>query len=280
MSSEIDIQPGKYGNRAILKSKWSENLARVVNKHHCQELEINTGNGWSGEDLSFLSAYPWLKSLKIIDYSIKSVTPVHDLHELRELEILTYCKSELRFDSFPHLEKCALEWRPKADSVFNKIKLNYLFLNRYSGKDLQALSNLKKLESLAILNAPITSLDGIENLVNLRTIRLANLRNLGSLKGIEELMNLEELDIHTCKNISKIDEISGLSKLRTLFLNNDGEIASLSPIEKLQNIESVVFYESTNILDGDLSALKHLQKLSKVSFQNRRHYTHKKEDFL
>ncbi len=43
-------------------------------------------------------------------------------------------------------------------------------------------------------------------------------------------------------------------------------------------LSEVVFYESTNIRDGDLSPLmKH--RLSSVSFQNRRHYSHRREQF-
>ncbi len=41
-----------------------------------------------------------------------------------------------------------------------------------------------------------------------------------------------------------------------------------------------MFYESTNIIDGDLKPITKLNKLNKVSFQNRKHYTHNREAFI
>jgi hypothetical protein len=86
------------------------------------------------------------------------------------------------------------------------------------------------------------------------------------------------LNIEACRAVGSIDEVGSLSRLRKFHLNNNGEIASLKPLKTLSALESVVFWESTNIRDGDLSIL--VQKnLSRVSFQNRRHYSHSREDF-
>ncbi len=72
--------------------------------------------------------------------------------------------------------------------------------------------------------------------------------------------------------------LASLVKLRTLDLNNDGEIASLKPLDKLIRLERVTFYETTNILDGDLSPIIS-KNLSRVAFKNRRHYSHTREEF-
>ncbi len=279
MMTGVEFEDGQYGLRAVLKSAWSDQLAREIQTRQCSELEINHAKGWSGDDLSFLISCPWLKALKIIDFKIKSVEPIHSLHELRALEVITYCRTELRFSAFPQLEDCALEWRPKAESLFGCLTLKSLFVNRYRGKNLASFSRLENLESLAMLNAPFESLDGIASLRKLRFLRLANLKKLRSLAGIEALTKLEEIDIHTCRQIGSINEISALPNLRKLHLNNDGDIASLKPLDAIGRLESVVFYESTNIMDGDLSPLMRQKNLSCVSFQNRRHYSHKREEF-
>ena len=130
-----------------------------------------------------------------------------------------------------------------------------------------------------MLNAPVNNLHGLSPLKHLKYLRLANLRRLTSLAGIEGLAALEELNIDTCRAIGSIDEIGSLSRLRKLHLSNAGEIESLKPLEKLSGLEWVTFVESTNIRDGDLSPLVHQKNLSRVSFQNRRHYSHRREDF-
>ena len=67
--------------------------------------------------------------------------------------------------------------------------------------------------------------------------------------------------------------------LGSLGLDNMGDIQSLKPLAQLSQLHRVTFVESTNILDGDLSPLVGLPSLELVSFQNRRHYSHRREAF-
>lgn len=275
----VQLEKGKYGCRAVITSAWSMEMADYLLVNKVVELELNDGKGWRGRDLEFLDKLRQLESFKIIDLTISSVAPIHILRELRALEVTTYCQTEIKFSTFPRLEECALEWRPKASSLFDCTRLKKLFVNRYGGTDVAPFARLVNLESLAILNAPVENLHGLSALRRLRSLRLANLKRLKSLAGIEGLANLEELEIHTCRSIGSIEEISSLSRLLDLRLNNDGDIKSLKPLEKLNGLESVLFYESTNILDGNLSPLLHQKNLARVAFQDRRHYSHRREEF-
>jgi hypothetical protein len=275
----VIFEKGEYGLHAVVTSAWREELTRLLVEAGTVELELNDGKGWRGSDLSFLSALPELQSLKVIDLKIPSVKPIHFLHKLRELEVITYCNTEISFSAFPQLESCALEWRPKAASVFDCTTLKKLFVNNYDGKEIAPFTRLLNLESLSVLNAPIENLQGLGVLKKLRSLRLARLKRLKSLAGIEGLSELEELEVHTCPGVGSIEEVGYLSRLRKLYLNNDGFIDSLKPLEKLERLESVLFYESTNIRDGDLSPLMRQRNLARVSFQNRRHYSQRREDF-
>jgi hypothetical protein len=282
MNSGITIEHGKYGRRAVITSTWSKEMAKYLLDHNVVELELNDSKGWIGSDLSFLSELAQLESFEILDLrsSIHDISAIHFLHNLKKLDVATYCSTEIKFSAFPKLESCSLEWgKRKAQSLFDCKTIKELFLNRYNGKDTLSFSKLINLESLAILSAPIENLHGLSQLNKLRLLRLALLRKLSSLAGIEGLGQLEELEVDTCSRIGSIEEVGCLSKLRKLALNNDGEIKSLKPLAKLSNLESVLFVESTNILDGDLMPLLHQRKLSRVSFQNRRNYSHRREDF-
>jgi Leucine-rich repeat (LRR) protein len=139
-------------------------------------------------------------------------------------------------------------------------------------------AELRDLCALTLLNAPVRNLDGVRPLRKLRFLRLGNLTRLASLAGIEALTELEELEVHTSPRISSIDPIGSLENVRMLYLNNDGRIESLKPLTKLHRLESVIFYESTDIVDGDLSPLMHQSHLSRVSFKDRPHYSHRRRD--
>lgn len=276
----MKLEDGEYGRRAVVTSGWLPEMSRYLLAHDVLELELNYAKGWRGNDLSFLKELPQLRAFKIIDhFGLPYVEPIHYLHELRALDVQTYCKTPIRFSEFPQLEDCVIEWRPKCESLFSCTTLKKLFVNRYQKKDVDSVSNLVNLEWLAILNAPVHNLRGLTPLKRLRYLRLANLRRLTSLAGIEELAALEELNMDTCRAIGSIDEVGSLSRLRKLHVSNANEIESLKPLEKLSGLEWVTFVESTNIRDGDLSPLLRQKNLSRVSFQNRRHYSHRREDF-
>jgi hypothetical protein len=243
------------------------------------ELELNDGKGWRGENVSFLRLLPQLQSLKILDLKIRNVDEIHSLPALRELELITYCDTEIRFSAFPQLQRCSLEWRKRADSLFACLSLKELFVNSYDGKYLLRFANLLNLESLALMNAPVETLNGLSMLKRLRSLRLGRLVCLESLDGVEELTDLEELEVQKCRRIGSIKPLAALTKLRKLLLNDCGEIESLRPLANLKQLQTVLFYESTNIVDGDLTPLTQLPDLSLVSFKNRHHYSHKRESF-
>jgi Leucine-rich repeat (LRR) protein len=282
MIAGIKFEEGKYGRRAVLTSDWSYQMAKDLKDHGIVELELNMAKGWRGNDLSFLSELPHLQSFEILDLrpSIQNIEPIHFLHELRKLGISTYCSTEIQFSAFPKLEDCSLEWgKRKAQSLFDCKSLKKLFVNRYKGNDIEPFTRLTELESLTIYTAPIVSLQGIERLQKLRRLSIALFRKLASLTGIQGLTQLEELEISTCRSFHSIVEVGYLTHLRKLILANCGDIDSFKPLEKLSNLEEVIFYESTNVIDGDLSQLMQLKKLSNVTFQNRRHYSHRREEF-
>jgi len=279
MIDGIRVEDGKYGRRAVATSAWSEEMTDYLLDNGIVELELNVAKGWRGNDLLFLAKLPQLQSFEILDHRFPSVDPIHFLRELRSLKVETYCRTEIRFSAFPRLEQCALEWRPKATSLFDCTTLRKLFVNCYKGQDVAPFARLVNLESLAILNGPAKNLRGLAALQRLRSLRLALLRRLTSLAGIEGLANLEELVITTCRALGPIEEIGSLSRLRKLQLDNNGDIESLKPLEKLSALEWVFFTGSSNIHDGDLSPLLRLKNLSRLSFQNRRHYSHRREEF-
>jgi hypothetical protein len=279
MGNSFEVEDGKYGPSLVLCSSWQADIAEYILEHQIKELQVNYARGWRGRDLMFLSSVPHLEAFKIIDWNIDDITPIHYLTKLRSLEVSTYCKTEIDFLRFPNLEECALEWRPRAKSLFKCKKLKSLFLNRYTGKDLANFSELLGLESLSIANSPIRNLEGLEPLKRLTFLGLYRLRKLQSISTVSKLSNLEELEINECRAFGTIDGITKLGRLRKLQLLDDGNIDTLAGLDSLENLESFFFYGSTNIVDGDLSPLTKLERLHHLSFRERRHYSHKLGDF-
>ncbi|MFC5282635.1 hypothetical protein [Pedobacter alpinus] len=279
MNYKVEFENGRYGLKAVIKTSWDDSLLIPLNDKNITDLEINSGKGWSGEHVDFLSLFPNLRSLTLIDFNIQSIEGIHYLKNLERLEVHTYSKTAVNFNSFPKLTDCAFEWIKGSESLFEKIGITSLFINSYKAKNATQFSKLCNLEELSILNSPIENLNGLSGLKSLRFLRLANLNKITSIDCIENFQGLEELEIEKCKGILSIAEIFKLLKLKRLLLLDMGGIKSIKDIRNLTELREFLFYESTNIIDGDLSSILELENLIKISFQNRKHYTHKRENF-
>lgn len=275
----IEFGKSKYGPSATLKSEWQESYRDIIQKKGITELILNDGNGWKGKNVDFLKFFPKLKSLTLIDFKIKSVDPIKYLNSLVSLNLLTYSKKPVDFKSFPKLKDCNFEWIKDSNSLFTCKSIESLSINCYNQKSTDGFNKLVNLKQLTILNSPIEDLRFLRLLNKLEYLRLANLKNIISLEGVDSLNNLKDLEINHCKKIQSVSNLFNIKNIKKLAFIDMGNIDSIKGIEKLSKLESFVFYESTNVLDGDLTPLLKLKKLSNISFQNRKHYTHRREDF-
>ena len=278
MIQKYIIEDGTYGKKLIPIAECTPSITKAVDQYHIKELELNRAKGWKRTSLNFLNDLSHLKSLTIIDFNITEIQPIHSLESLQYLDINTYCKNPIDFSCFPDLEECVLVWRARAKSLFECKKLRRLFLSKYTGQDLSKFSNLHTLKDLSIVTSRIKSVEGIENLQNLTSLGLYELRGLHSLVGIETLHNLKKFDIRGCRLIETLEGVRGLSKLEKIDFSTNAKIESLAPLQALKNLQQVLFYESTNIQDGNLVPLINLPNLKTFSFQNRKHYSHSREE--
>lgn len=276
------IEHGSLGPRMVLRGAWSSAALEVARSLRIKELELNYAKGWNGRELDFLEGLTdLLESFEILDWNIENVSAVNALVGLRQLAVSTYCKTEIQFPKLPELEEVALEWRPRAASLFEHRGVKRVFLNKWNGgKDLSDFGEMRQLEALRLYSPThLESLSGIEHLERLSRLDLAHARRLAGLSGVEHLVHLRRLSLDTCRKISSIPQVAALLELHELDIDNCGDIESFAPLGRLTQLERVSFIESTRIVDGDLSPLKELPKLRRVAFQEGAHYSHTSADF-
>jgi len=85
-------------------------------------------------------------------------------------------------------------------------------------------------------NKELTSLEGIENLVNLKILFCGH-NQLNSLDGVENLVNLEKLYCYH-NHLTSLEEIENLVNLKELFLSVN-QLTSLEEIENLVNLKTL-----------------------------------------
>jgi len=164
---------------------------------------LREDDGWDGADVDFLADLPQLRCVRIRHRSIRDASGIHAQPALRELEVHTRCRTPIDASAFPALERCALQWRPRARSVLSAARLIELEVTHFAGTDLRAFGSLRSLETLTLERGVLAKLDGIEALTSLRVLRLRGLRRLRSLDGVERLPALAELDVAECPAVSE-----------------------------------------------------------------------------
>lgn len=274
--NNIEIAKTELGEAVYIGSDV-ESTMDYVTKNNIKGIIISHDKGFRNTNVDFLNKYSFIENLIIQYYGSIDLTGIHSLNNLKRmaLNIIANDNQLIDFTCFPHIETCMFDWRPKAKSIFECKSLKYLRINKLKKTDLTDFKKLSNLEVLKIASSSIKTLKGIETL-NLNTLGLYYLNSLESLVNVDGLAStLKELDIQTCKKINNIKDIASLLNLEKLGINNCGEIESIKPVSNLKRLNRFEFWESTNIVDGDITPCLNLKE---VAFQNRKHYTHTNEE--
>lgn len=232
---------------------------------------------FEGTNLDFLSEISFIEELGITATSIKDYSGLRFLSKLRTL---SFDEPQGKLDLSLHgqLEALYIEMNKNVMGLGSLEKLRTLRIWKYKSKsaDLSELSTLVALEELHITQSPITSLNGCERLKNLKNLELNYLGKLERLDALEWVADtLKSLRFDCCKKITNHEYVTCLHELELLAFDACGDIPSIGFIKKLPKLKSFIFV-NTNIVDGDLSPCMGLEY---VGFLNKKHYSHKSEDF-
>lgn len=265
--TDLDGFPGLYVKHGGWRSEYSD----LIRKNNLLALSVAVVES----DLGFLEDH---RDLRLLTLNAAAVADLRPLEGLRRLQMLTLNlpgrpRGELDFTAMPELRELGLYWNSGFDSLFDASGLEKLWLFNPPDPDLHRLRRLKRLTRLELSQGrKLMSIEGIESLSSLAFLGLYGQQGLESLAGIERAKTLRELNIESCKRLRAIHALAGLEGLEVLGLKNCGEIESLHPLTALQDLGALYAWESTNVLDGDLSPLLALPRLRILAMQSRRSY--------
>lgn len=265
------IEEGPLGPLMTLRSTWSDSLAEEIDRLGVVGLRLNYAWGWSDRDISFLAKVPNLQYLFVLDYLLDDLDPIHGLSRLRSLDIYTYSKTTIDFRCFPDLVECGIECNKALPTLTECTKLQYLFTNRWKGKSLEELQPLAELRTLRMKGARSLRSLVATQFPHLDILEVGLATKLESLSGIETQDQLQFVDFDTCKKINTLTPLSALIGLVKLLMRDCGTVLSLRPLEKLPQL-ALLALGDTIVEDGQLCFLRSMPALRGVSGKNRRHY--------
>ena len=292
------VIPSIYGDSKTLyiRGEWSRSIDSVIEHERINHVVIEE---WKERTVAVLHRYSGLITRLWITCEIKDVTAISDLVNLVDLYLSTPAAS-ITFSNLKNLQILGLEDQAIPDNLSSCLSLKKLTLISVCNNDLSAVSGLRNLTELVIRESnlkslkgveqnvllrclvlaqmPLDSLNSISSLGNLQEIHLVRLSKLRSLHPLEQLKSLSQLNISSCKNIMDYRLLSKCISLKQLSFENMA-IPDIAFIKSLASLEVFKLLERSNVVDGDLSPLLKLPRLTDVFFNNRRHYSHRWDAF-
>jgi hypothetical protein len=258
---EIDGLPALV----VLAGGWRDEYANVIEAHDLAVLSIMV----RGDDLSFLARVPRLRGLVLNAGEVRDLTPVSALHGLETLTLNTASKPrmDVDFTAFPQLRTLRMYWNAGFESVFDCQALESLFVFGPPDADLTRFGGIPTLRRLECSQGrKLTSTAGVG-----AGVEFLGLYQQGALTELAGLPpGLRVLAIEGCKQLGALPPLP--SSLTRLKVANCGDIASLAPLRGLDALEEFLAWESTRVLDSDLSVLSELPRLRVLGMRDRREY--------
>lgn len=215
---------------------------------------INTANSYGGgnfdgSSLNNLSSLQYLTlDTGIVNYSLSSLTA------LRELNIVGYPLRNILNDL-------------EASGAANNLIVLNCSLHELDRDEIQKIGILKNLEILDLgfdIYGDALSLNGIENLTNLRKLSVDTTYKFENIDALGKLPNLEELTIREHADLNGISFLNNITTLESLYISVRGDI-KLSDIFALKNLRCISI-DTFNSRELDLTGVEQLTSLEEISY--------------
>jgi internalin A len=268
------IEESSVGRMLVVTGAWSTKAEALVAEGAVDGLVLNYARGFEGSDLEFLAAWP-LRHLLVLDRGLRDLSPVGKLGAtLESLSVEGAPGVPVDLGDLPHLRRLWASWRI-VEATFHKPEaLADATLINYHASDLTPLGTQPTLQELAIQAAPLLeSLDAVDNLPYLQRLQVVGARHLIDLSALTSLADsLVDFEVQSCLAADPSNVLGNMRQLRRAGINDCGRIETIRPLAELQDLRVFQAWESTRVLDNDLSPLLTLPKLSEIRMRDRRDY--------
>lgn len=270
-----NINPSSQGEmRLQLKGGLNDKIRNEVRKGQYDQLWLHMGHWEECAELAELNPkIEWLNC----DFwdPQESIDWISSLENLKKLSIDGKVKGKVDFNQLPKLEEVSVHWCNSVSGLLSsKIQLKSLHIESYKKSLIDFNPSVcNKIKELVLVGGSLKNLRGIENFQALEFLDIADIRNLLDISDIVKCVKLEKVYIESCNKIVEITPLGKVTKLEKLILRNKS-INSLSSLLPGKHLKSIGLGEKSKIEDLDIGAALKFPKLEKLSFPNRKGYSH------
>lgn len=279
LDNGLKLMPSIDGIDSFLfDSSRAELSINYIKENNIKRVMLDSLTGFTASDLtSIIPVSNLIKELVIANEKI-NYKGLEEFHNLTLLGALDNKKDVIDLNNFPNLISLNCSITDRLKGLENCVKLKRLTISDYKSKtkDLSALPLLNSLEHLSLIKTDITNLQGIKSFSNLKKLEIFSASKLETIAALQVLSSsLEEIQVEQSKKINDFETLGKVKSLKKIILSESGEIKSLAFVRDLPQLEFISFW-GTNVLDG---SIKYCEGINFVGFDNKKHYTHKSEQF-
>ena len=277
------LEDSPEGRTLVVTGPWSGEAAGVLARTVVNGLVLNYARGFCEDSLEFLDGRWGVRRLGVLDRGIADLEPIGRLGDsLENLSIQAAPRAQLEVEALPRLRSVAGEWGLIGATVNRGDGLESVITWRFDEVDLHAFRDHVGLRRLMVKDAPhLESLSGIHDLPELAILGIFLARQLRDTSDVAGLRSsFRELELEDCPAVGALDDFEALTNVRFLGFSDCGDIDSLAPIGSLEQLAVLYAWGSTRIVDGDLSPLARLPRLSEIRMRDRRGYAPRLGDIV
>ena len=117
------------------------------------------------------------------------------------------------------------------------------------------LGRLKKLRSLNLQSDQVEHIEWVSFLYNLQELNLYSCINLSKLGGLAKATNLTSLNLSCCPKIENLNELSSLSKIQEIYLSNCAGLVCIEGLYGLKDLKVLDLTECESINHKQIKCL-------------------------
>ncbi|WP_452229606.1 hypothetical protein [Lacinutrix sp. MEBiC02404] len=271
------IRENRKSEYVIIDHEFESGINFVL-KNNCPGVQLRSFIGVDELDLKSIEK---LKNI-LVYLSISNIKKainaesIYSLDLLKDLVISENVNFELDIKKIINLESLGAVYSKKIINYNENSNLNSLvFSAKYPFENFKEFSSLKKLEVLHLYKSKIVNVDFIENILQLKSLKLAFNPKLNNISSLNKSKSIKILEIEKCKSITDFSSLENNDTIEELFIS---ELDSLHFIKKMKNLKKINFW---NCKDGDMKPLIETKSLEEINFYpNKKHYSHTLEEIL
>jgi hypothetical protein len=251
-----------------IEGPWDKSIANAIETLQFDGLQVDESIGSYEHLIPFASKIKWLFGPSLINAGGLS-----KLTCIEKVTLLGGVNLDFDYRVLPQLKSLHISrvMTPFPVQYLNNPSLERLAIEGLKVKDLRFLGDCAKLRALKLTSSPIQSMAGIENLLDLRELKILQNRSLADISHLSNGLQIESLEIEDTAKVLDISPLYGLVNLRWLYINskkaNQRDLSWLSKMPQLECAE--VMIETAEI---DLNVFAEHPLLYDIAFYSNRNF--------